>query len=131
MRRLMLLVIVVLAGCFPYHYEWVPEVSGRVVDQHGNSVAGLWVGVVETDSLTKKEQVTASTKTDKEGRFLFPPNTGWGVYLVPQEPYFPYRYRLEIRSGEQSLYSSPLVDFKNNIRPGSWQNVEIRLQLRD
>jgi len=39
---LALLVVVVLSGCvFPYHCEWVPEVSGRVVDQHGNSVAGL------------------------------------------------------------------------------------------
>jgi hypothetical protein len=30
LKRLMLLVVVVLAGFFPYQDEWVPEVSGRV-----------------------------------------------------------------------------------------------------
>lgn len=128
----MLLVVVVLAGCvFPYHYEWVPEVSGRVVDQHGNRVAGLWVGVVETDSLTKKEQVTASTTTDKEGWFLIPPNTGWGVFFAGQAAYYPSRYRLEVRSGEESLYSSRLVDFEKGISPRHWKGAEITVRLKE
>ena len=129
MRRLMLLGVVMLAGCvFPQHYEWVPEVSGRVVDQHGNSAAGLWVVVVHIDPQTKKEQVTASTNTDQDGRFLIPPNTGWGIFFAGQSVYAPYGYRLEVRNGEEALYSSPIVDYKNNVSPQSWRGVEIRLK---
>lgn len=87
--------------------------------------------MVEADSLTKKEQVTASTTTDKEGQFLIAPNTGWGIYFVGQAAYFPYRYRLEVRSGEESLYSPRLLDFEKGISPRHWKGAEITVKLKE
>ncbi|MGM9425496.1 hypothetical protein [Hydrogenophaga sp. MI9] len=139
---LMLAVVVALAGCFPHLSELVPEVSGRVVNERGDGLEGLWVGVVDLHGRDGKALPLASTATDKDGGFQFPAATTWRVFFAGQSAYVPNRFGLEIKKGDATVYSSPLMDLGTDdgrlvcwrdlakwkpLGPNSWRNLEIWL----
>lgn len=80
-RMLMLTVVVALAGCFPHLGELVPEVRGRVVNERGDGLEGLWVGVVDLRGRDGRALPLASATTDMDGGFQFPAATQWRVFF--------------------------------------------------
>lgn len=139
---LMLGMVVALAGCFPHHSEVVPEVRGRVVNERGDGLEGLWVGVVDLRGRDGKAIPLASTTTDKDGGFQFPAATQWMVFFAGQSAYVPNGFGLEIKRGDTTVYSSRLMDLGTDdgrlvcwrdlakwkpLGPNSWRNLEIWL----
>ncbi len=82
-QRFGILVVAVLlaaSGCAPVVYTSVPQISGRVVDVHGQPVPRASVTV--TDALDPQSPFALVIPCHDDGSFSRPADTSWGIFIV-------------------------------------------------
>jgi hypothetical protein len=77
---LLLVMLVALPGCYPYHFTMWPTVVGRVLDaQTQDPIAGALVTITHKDPYTHKIYTFRSLRTDANGVFRIPPFRFWTI----------------------------------------------------
>lgn len=85
--------LLLLSGCFPYRELYRPDVSGRVLDDHGAPVAGLEVRACSYTRWARPDGRRsadcprfAAATTDADGGFFFPAVKEWEWCCLGEAP---------------------------------------------
>ncbi len=122
-----ILLVFIISGCIPYLYEITPNINGRIFDEKDSSII-KYANVSVTNTVKNISSNNLKTQSDDLGYFSIPRTTQWGIWIVPQEPYAPIGYTLEVEANGYKKYQVPLATGIWSYRNDQWENLKIQLK---